>query len=170
MHSFLVVSFEFLMRLLFSLPRYRLLNSLKAFFLMRMGARIGKRPVFYPGVWIAPGRNLVLGDDVDLALDVLITTSGGVKIGDRTLIGYRAQIISANHAIPDQKGRIFGSGHHKKQVIIGCDVWVGANSMIMPGVVIGDGAIIAAGSVVTKNVPEYTIVGGVPAKIIQQRE
>ena len=170
MHSFLVVSFEFLMRLLFSLPRYRLLNSLKAFFLMRMGARIGKRAVFYPGVWIAPGRNLVMGDDVDLALDVLITTSGGVKIGDRTLIGYRAQIISANHIIPDKKGRIFGSGHDKKQVIIGSDVWVGANSMIMPGVVIGDGAIIAAGSVVTKNVPEYTIVGGVPAKVIQQRK
>lgn len=170
MHAFLVVSFECLMRLLLSLPRYRLLNSLKAFFLTRMGASIGKRPIFYPGVWIAPGRNLVLGDDVDLALDVLITTSGGVAIGDRTLIGYRAQIISANHKIPEGRGRIFGSGHDAAQVTIGCDVWVGGNSMIMPGVTIGDGAVVAAGSVVTKDVPKYTIVGGVPAKEIKQRD
>lgn len=56
-----------------------------------------------------------------------------------------------------------------KQVIIGNDVWIGARAMIMDGVSIGDGAVVAAGAVVTKNVPPYAIVGGVPAKIIKFR-
>ena len=125
--------------------------------------------MFYPGVWIAPGRGLVLGDDVDLALGVLITTSGGVIIGDRTLIGYRAQIISANHRVPEARGRIFGSGHERAPVVIGEDVWIGGNSMIMPGVTVGDGAVVAAGSVVTADVEPFAIVGGVPAKKIKDR-
>ncbi len=134
---------------------------------MLNGAKIGARATFYPGVWIAPGRNLVVGDDVDFALGVLVTTSGGVKIGDRTLIGYRAQVISANHRIPEGGGRIFGSGHDKAQVTIGADAWIGANSIVLPGVTIGDGVIVAAGSVVSKDVEPYTIVGGIPAKTIK---
>ena len=103
-------------------------------------------------------------------MGVLITTSGGVEIGDRTLIGYRAQIISANHSVPKGRGNIFGSGHDKAKVSIGKDVWVGGNSMILPGITIGDGAIIAGGSVVTKDVSPYTIVGGIPATIIKERD
>jgi acetyltransferase-like isoleucine patch superfamily enzyme len=165
----LVVSYEFIQQLLFMLPRYRFLNWVKAKFLILNGAKIGARPTFYPGVWIAPGRNLSVGDDVDFALGVLVTTSGGVTIGDRALIGYRAQIISANHHIPEGRGRIFGSGHDRAQVTIGDDVWVGANSIILPGITIGDGAVVAASSVVSKDVAPYTIVGGVPAKMIKVR-
>jgi acetyltransferase-like isoleucine patch superfamily enzyme len=121
-------------------------------------------------VWIAPGRNLIIGDDVDLALGVLITTNGGVTIGSRTLIGYRAQIISANHRIPPAHGPIFGSGHDKKPVNIGADAWIGANVIVMPGVTIGEGAVIAGGSVVTKDIPAYTIAAGVPARPIRLRE
>ncbi len=168
--SFVVVSYEFLQQLLFVLPRYKFLGVLKAGFLRLNGAKVGKRCTFYPRVWIAPGRNLVLGDDVDLALDVLITTSGGVEIGDRTLIGYRAQIISANHHIPIKPAPIFGAGHDKEKVTIGSDVWIGGNSIILPGVIIGDGAVIAGGSVVSKDVEAYTVVGGVPAKFIKERK
>jgi acetyltransferase-like isoleucine patch superfamily enzyme len=125
--------------------------------------------VYYPGVWIVPGRGLALGDDVDLALDVLITTSGGVTIGDRSLIGYRTQILSGNHRIPVGKERIFGSGHVVEPVVIGADVWIGANCTILPGVSIGSGAVVAAGSVVTKDVGEYTVVAGVPAREIRCR-
>lgn len=167
--QFIVVSYELVMQLLFSLPRYSVLNALKSSFLRIQGARIGKRVIFYPGVWIVSGKNLEIGDDVDLALDVLITTGGGVCIGDRTLIGYRSQIISSNHNIPPMPARIFDSGHISKPVTIGCDVWVGASCLILPGVDIGDGAIIAAGSVVTKSVAPYTVVGGVPAQLIRER-
>lgn len=170
MKYFIVVCFEAVMKLLFSLPRFKLLNFIKSCFLKTLGAKIGSNVIYYPGVWIAPGRNLVLGNNVDLALDVLITTSGGVEVGDRTLIGYRTQIISANHKVPSQRGRIFGSGHEYGTVKIGSDCWIGANCIIMPGVSIGEGAVVAGGSVVTKNVDAFTIVAGIPAKLIKKRD
>ena len=169
-HSFLVVTYELFVRIVFSLPRYGFCNRFKSIFLILNGAKIGKRTVFYPGVWIAPGRNFIVGDDVDFALDVLVTTGGGVSIGDRVLIGYRTQILSTNHVIPKGLQRIFGAGHEKKQVIIENDVWIGANCIIVPGVTIGQGAVIAAGSVVTKTVEAFTVVGGVPAKKIKDRD
>jgi acetyltransferase-like isoleucine patch superfamily enzyme len=134
------------------------------------GAKLGKHIVYYPGVWISPPKGkLVIGDHVDLALDVLVTCCGGVHIGDRVLIGYRTQILSSNHMIPESRGQIFGSGHVKKSVHIDKDVWIGANCIILPGVSIGEGAIVAAGSVVTKDVPAFNIYAGVPAKKIKQR-
>lgn len=169
MHYFLVVSYEFVMRLIFSLPRYRLLNRLKGSFLKMVGAEIGERVVFYPGVWISPGKQLRLGSDVDLALDVIITTSGGVTIGARTLIGYRTQVLSSNHRVGAIAEKVFSAGHIYKEVIIGSDVWIGANCTILPGVKIGDGAVVAAGTVVTKDVPVGAIVAGVPGRIIRFR-
>jgi acetyltransferase-like isoleucine patch superfamily enzyme len=170
LHSFLVVSFETLMQVLFALPRFPPLNALKSWFLRLNGAQVGERVVYYPGVWIAPGRNLDIGDDVDLAYGVLLTTSGGLKIGNRTLVGYRSQILTANHLIPPGRGRIFGSGHEHKAVTIGEDVWIGANVIVLPGVTIGEGAVIAAGSVVTRSVEPFTIVGGNPARLIRPRD
>jgi acetyltransferase-like isoleucine patch superfamily enzyme len=79
------------------------------------------------------------------------------------------QILSQNHVIPEFNGRIFGSGHVKSKVRIEDDVWIGANSIILPGVTIGEGAVIAAGSIVTKDVLPFSIVGGVPAKLIKMR-
>ena len=168
-HRFLVISYELILTLLFSLPRFTLFNWFKVKFLQLNGAKFGKRTTIYPGVWIAPGRNLNVGDDVDFALDVIVTTGGGVSIGNRVLIGYRAQILSTNHVIPDNKGKIFGAGHSKKPVTIGDDVWIGANSIILPGVLIGEGAVIAAGSIVTKSVKSFSVVAGVPAKEIKSR-
>ncbi|CAM4054787.1 acyltransferase [Gillisia hiemivivida] len=168
--SFVVVSYEAVMNALFSLPRYRLFIFFKITLLRIMGAKVGKGVVIYPGVWVAPGRNLILGNHVDLAKDVLITTSGGVEIGDRTLIGYRTQIISSNHTIPPLGEPFPISGDKHEKIVIGEDVWIGANCIITAGVTIGKGAVIAGGSVVTKNVPENAIFGGVPAKLIKLRE
>jgi acetyltransferase-like isoleucine patch superfamily enzyme len=167
--SFLVISYEMVMNIFFALPRYRLFIFLKKLLLLIMGAKIGKGVVIYPGVWIAPGRNLIINDNVDLAKGVLITTSGGVEIGKRTLIGYRTQIISSDHTIPliGEPFPISGDKHSK--ITIGKDVWIGGNCLITPGVTIGDGVVIAGGSVVTKNVPKNSIYGGVPAKLIRMR-
>lgn len=165
-----VSTFEFLMSLVFFLPRYRTCNAIKSVFLRLLGAQVGRRVVYYPCVWICTGRHLVIGDDVDLAQGVLITTSGGVEIGDRTLIGYRTQILSRNHVIPPVGQRIFDAGHEGQGVVIGPDVWIGANCVILPGVEIGEGAVVAAGAVVTKNVEPNSIVGGVPAKLIKMRD
>jgi maltose O-acetyltransferase len=86
-----------------------------------------------------PGKGLVCGDDVDFALGVIVTTNGGVTIGNRVLLGYRAQILSANYKIPDVKGRIFGSGHDQSPVTIGDDVWIGVNSILLSGFSVGEG-------------------------------
>ena len=168
--SFLVISYETIMEMLFLLPRYRTLNMIKGLFLKLNGAIVGKRVVFYPGVWIAPGRNLTIGDDVDLALNVLIETTGGVTIGDRALIGYGTKIFSSNHHVPPNHGNIFGAGHSDRAVLIGKDVWLGANVIVLPGRIIGDGAVVGAGSVVTKDVPAFSIVAGNPAKLIRVRD
>lgn len=166
----LVVFVETISFLVFMLPRFRTLNYLKGLYLrVFFKSKIGKRVVFYPNIWVFTGRNLVLGDDVDLATGVLITTDGGVSIGDRTLVGYGTKILSSNHNVPKLPNRIFDSGHTKAPVVIENDVWLGANCIILPGVTIGEGAIIAAGSVVTKNVPANVFVGGIPAKIIKER-
>lgn len=146
-----------------------MLNSVKSLFLRMSGATVGKRVIYYPGVFIAPGRNLHLGDDVDLATGVIITTRGGVSIGHRALIGYRTSIFSSNHHVPMGVGQIFESGHDFAEVKIGNDVWIGASCVILPGVTIGEGAVVGAGSVVTKDVAPFAMVAGVPAKLIRYR-
>lgn len=167
---FLVVSFETLMALVLNLPRYKIFIAAKIFFLRMMGAKIGRRVIIYPGVWIANGKTFEVGDDVNLAKDVLIMTPGGVKIGARTMVGFRTQIISGNHVIPEGRGRIYNSGYDRRAIIIGEDVWIGGNCLICAGVSIGDGAVIGGGSVVTNNVDPYTIVAGNPARLIRLRD
>lgn len=166
----LVVLHEIIFGLIFFLPRFPLFNTLKSLSLKLMGARIGKRNIYYSGVWISNGRNLTIGDDVDLAKGVVITTRGGVTIGNRVLIGYRTQILSSNHAVPSNREKIFYAGHENKEVIIEDDVWIGANCVICPGVHIGTGAVIAAGSIVTHDIDEYAIAAGAPARIIRMRD
>lgn len=134
------------------------------------GAKIGRRVIFYPGIKIFPGRGLCVGDDVNFAYGVLVGTPGGVTIGNRVLLGFGSKLISGNHIVPKGKGQIFGSGYDRKPIQIDDDAWVGANSVILAGVKIGQGAVIAAGSIVTKDVPAFTVVGGVPAKVIKLRD
>lgn len=166
----LVVFVESISFLIFMLPRFRVLNYLKGLYLkLFFSAKIGKRVVFYPNIWIFTGRNLILGDDVDLATGVLVTTDGGVSIGDRVLVGYGTKILSSNHVVPKLPNRIFDSGHTKAPVSIEKDVWIGANCIILPGVIIGEGTIIAAGSVVTKSIPSFVYAAGIPARIIKER-
>jgi len=169
MKKVFVALYEILLRTAFCLPRVLFFSEIKVYILRMVGAKVGKRTTIYPDVWVFPGKGLVCGDDVDFALGVIVTTNGGVTIGDRVLLGYRAQILSANHKIPKGKGKIFGSGHDQAPVTIGDDVWIGANCIVLPGVNVGEGAIVAAGSVVTKDVVEFSIVGGIPAKIIKSR-
>lgn len=167
---YLVGAYETLYRIIFSLARVPLFDAVKSFFLRMAGATVGKRVTYYPQVWISSGRNLRVGDDVDFAVGVVVTTDGGVVIGDRVLIGYGASILSRNHRIPAGRGKIFGAGHDVGPVSIESDAWIGTGAIILPSVSIGEGAIIAAGAVVTKTVPPFSIVAGVPARIVRLRE
>jgi acetyltransferase-like isoleucine patch superfamily enzyme len=168
--NFAVCSYETLSFVIFSLPRHKIFNFIKSNYMRLQGAKIGKNITYYPGIRINPCINLKIGDNVDLAWGVILTTGGGIEIGDRTLIGYRTQILSANHVIPENKERIFNAGHIPAKIIIANDVWIGANCIITAGITIGEGAVVAAGSVVTKDIPSFVIVGGVPAKLIKERK
>ncbi len=167
--DFLICSFELISSFVFALPRHKLFNPVKRGLLRALGSKVGSNCTYYPGIKLSPGSEMNVGNDVDFAWGVLITTKGGVEIGDRVLIGYNTQIFSANHVVPQNYGKIFGAGHTFAKVIIEKDVWIGAGCIILPGVKIGEGAVIAAGSVVTKDVPKFTYVGGIPAKIIKER-
>lgn len=171
MKYFLVVSAEVLHSIMFLMPRYRLLNGIKSLFLRLVwGAKVGRRTVYYSGVRIFPGNNLVVGDDVDFAKGVQVYTSGGLEIGDRVLIGFGSMIITSNHRVPKAPAQIFHAGNDKKKVVIEKDAWIGGNCTILPGVTIGEGAVVAAGAVVSKDVAPFSIVGGVPAKEIRKRD
>ena len=153
-----------------SLPRHVGFYSwLKTKMLNAAGARIGHNVHIYPEVRVFVPKGLVVGDNVSISSYVVITTAGTVTIGNNVLIGYGAKILSANHHIPENHGIIFNAGHDCKPIVIEDEVWMGANAVVLPGIILGRGSVVAAGAVVTKNVAPYTIVGGVPARLIRER-
>ena len=152
------------------LPASPICNCIKKYVLVFRGAKIGTNVYIYPGVYIDKPNRLVIGDDVVLSRDVIITTSGGVCIGDRVMVGYGSKILSADHAIPQSVEKpIRFSGHVFGPVNIQDDVWICANCVITQGITVGRSSVIAAGAVVIKDVPPHIITGGVPAKIIKSR-
>lgn len=118
-----------------------------------------------PVVVYHPER-LRFGTSVDVGENVLLRAGGGLTIGNRVLIAAGAAIVTVGHPIePPRWGKVT-----EAPVKIGDDVWIGANAVVLPGVTVGDGAIIAAGAVVTKDVAAYTVVGGVPATVLRKIE
>lgn len=114
--------------------------------------------------------SLMVGDNVYIGELNNIRVNGVVKIGGGTLISQGVSIISTNHAT--SSGELVASKRWRTDrvgVSIGDNVWIGANSTILPGVSIGDGAIIAAGSVVLSDVGSNSVYGGVPARFIKHR-
>lgn len=110
------------------------------------------------------GSNIHLGKEVYISNGVMFTDLGGIYIDDNALIGPRANIISVNHPADPKKRR----GLELQPVHIKKNAWIGTNATILPGITIGKNSIVGAGAVVTKNVPDNTIVAGVPAKIIKK--
>lgn len=109
-----------------------------------------------------------LGDYSGIGINAKIY--GACSIGTHVMMGTDVTIISRNHRYDDTSIPMMYQGfEQEKPVVIGNDVWIGDRAVIMPGVRIGDGCIIAAGAVVTHDVPDYAVVGGVPAKIIKMR-
>ena len=112
------------------------------------------------------GINIKLGKNVFINSGCCFQDHAGIEIGDGTLIGHQVVIATLNHAQdPLSRADMF-----PKPVKIGKNVWIGAHATILPGVTIGDNAIIAAGAVVTKDVENNVVVGGVPVKKIKDIE
>lgn len=109
------------------------------------------------------GKNITLGKRVFINAGCRFQDQGGITIGDDVLIGHNAVLATLNHGFaPEDRGDL-----HPASIVIGNKVWLGANVTVMPGVIIGENAIVAAGAVVTKDVPANTVAGGVPAKVLR---
>lgn len=134
------------------------------------GARIGTGVKIWRDVWIDDYAKLSVGEAVTIGKSVMLICGGGVTLGHRVMIGHGAKIISGGHQIPDgRETPMRWSGAELSTVSIAEDAWIGAGAIILPGVTVGRGAVVAAGAVVSNPVPEYAIVGGVPARLIRQR-
>lgn len=109
------------------------------------------------------GKNTTFGKRVFINSGCKFQDQGGITIGDDSLIGHNCVIATLNHAMdPEHRGDMIPS-----PVKIGNKVWIGSNATLLPGVTIGDGAIVAAGAVVTRDVAPRTVVAGVPAKPVK---
>lgn len=124
----------------------------------------GQRVYFQPALHIEMPENVEVGDKVSLGAFVHIWGGGGVRIGNGVMIGSHAVITSLTHDynVLEMRDTLVG-----KPVVIEDHAWLGAHSVILPGITIGRGAVVGAGAVVTKDVPPRTIVAGAPAKVIR---
>lgn len=114
-----------------------------------------------PHAFIRIGRDSLIGEYS------VIRGQGGVTLGDRVYTSPGTQIIAVNHVFNDPTRPFVEQGITAEGIVIEDDVWLGSNCVITDGVRVGKGAVVAAGAVVTKDVPPHTVVGGVPAKVIR---
>jgi acetyltransferase-like isoleucine patch superfamily enzyme len=122
------------------------------------------------GFWVEfPGR-LSIGEHVTTNKDCYINAGGGVTVGDWALIGPGALIYSQNHRIDGIDMPVSMAGYDFGPVVIDADVWIGARAIVLPGVTIGRGAVVAAGAVVSNDVEPRSVVAGVPARHVRYRE
>ncbi len=138
---------------------------IRSFLVKKYLKKCGNKPRVKKGAEIS--MNSILGNYSELGTRCLIQSN--VTIGDFVIMGPDVKIYSRNHNFEKIDVPIKSQGKKYYKTIIGDDVWIGANCIITAGVKIGDHSIIAAGSVVTKDVENYSIVGGIPAKIIKMR-
>ena len=116
------------------------------------------------------GEELIIEENVGIAANAFIAVRGKVIIRKNTIIGPGVSIHAENHKFEDINTPIRLQGASRKGIEIGEDCWIGSKVVILDGVKIGNHAIIAAGAVITKDIPDYAIVGGVPAKVIKMRK
>jgi len=114
-----------------------------------------------------PNAGIRIGKESLIGEYSIIRGQGGVKIGDRVYTSPFTQIIAVNHVFNDPNQSFVSQGITAEGIVVEDDVWIGSGAVILDGVKIGRGSIVAAGAVVTKDVPEHSIVGGIPAKIIR---
>ena len=126
------------------------------------GDQIGEGSFVQQPARVNMANRVKIGKNVAIMYNVLMMSRGGITIEDNAMIAANAQLISNNHDPYDRAVLLC------KPILIKENAWVGAGATILPGVTVGKNAIVAAGAVVTKDVPDNTVVGGNPAKFIKE--
>ena len=127
------------------------------------GKKIDDTFRLFPPFYTDFGKNITIGKDVFINSGCHFQDQGGIEIGNGAWIGHNVVLATINHDLSPKENR----KNHYAPVKIGAHVWIGSNATILPGVTIGNWAVIAAGAVVTRDVPTMTVVGGVPAKVLK---
>lgn len=139
------------------------LDEIKKFLSKIIGSNIDPTTAIFPPFQINYGKNTKIGKNVFINFDCTFLDLGGITIEDNVMIAPKVSILSEGHPIAANERQTLTTGKiHIKQ-----NVWIGANATILQGVTIGENSVVAAGAVVSKDVPDNTIVGGIPAKIIK---
>lgn len=142
---------------------YHSQEELRAFMSRLTGKPVDETFKMFPPFYTDFGKNITIGRRVFINAGCHFQDHGGVTLGDGCLIGHNVVFATLNHGTaPEDRGAMYPA-----PIRLGKNVWVGSNSTILRGVTVGDNAIIAAGSVVTKDVAANTVVGGVPARHIR---
>lgn len=139
--------------------------AIRSFLVKKYILKCGNKPRVKKGAEISP--NSTLGNDSELGTRCMIQAN--VHIGNNVIMGPEVKIYSRNHKFDRLDIPIQKQGKNYYETYVGNDVWLGANVIVTAGCKIGSHVIIAAGAVVTKDIPDYAIVGGVPAKILKYR-
>ena len=158
-----------------------------------MGGKVGKNVKFYGGIRIVgnspdaikigdnvrvlrgvtisttPNGQICIGNNCHIGESTIIFSDIGVTIGDNVIIGPQNIIVDFDHLYENVNTPINQQGINRKTVVIEEDVWISSHCVITRGVRIGKGAVIGAGSVVTKSIPAYSVAGGIPGRIIKKR-
>ena len=142
---------------------YHTPEELRELFSELTGQQVDESFALFPPFHTDCGKNIQVGKRVFINMGCKFQDQGGIVIGDDTLIGHNVVLATLNHEMsPEDRGTMIPAPIH-----IGSRVWISANATVLPGVTVGDGAVIAAGAVVTKDVPRNTVVGGIPARVIR---
>jgi acetyltransferase-like isoleucine patch superfamily enzyme len=157
-------------RLLWALFRFCPGDSgmiVRAKLLSRHLGAVGKNLGVLEGVFIRNPQNVRVGDNVAIGDHVFLQAGGGIDIGNDVLLGPGVKIWTQNHRFEDLNTPIRMQGYEYLKVVIGDDVWIGANAFIMPGAHLPKGCIVSAGAVVSgRAYKEYSILAGNPARVI----
>ena len=144
--------------------RYHMPEELREIMGRLTGKNIDDSFRLFPPFYTDFGKNISIGKDVFINSGCHFQDQGGITIGDGALIGHNVVLATINHDLMPGNGR----KNRYASITIGSNVWIGSNATILPGVTIGEWAAVAAGAVVAKDVPPYTLVGGIPAKMIKR--
>ena len=151
------------------MPGGRIFKAIRYFVCRFLFRACGKNVNIEHGAFFHSGQTIAIGDNSGIGVRAYL--SGQITIGKDVMVGKDVIIMTTNHNFDRTDIPMNKQGFQKEEpVVIGDDVWICDRSIILPGVHIGKGAIVGAGAVVTKDVPEWTVVGGVPVKVIKYRK